>query len=379
VKVVALVATLIATLLFAAPAASAASARTFQVPGDYPTVQAAVNAAPAGSTVNVGSGTFTEELVINKDLNLVGVGAGRAVIKAPASLHAFGLHHPDNRAVTAVVRIGNGAHVRMSGFTVTGPIPCGLEVTGVQVLQGATVNLSDSRVTAIHANPSTCAADNAAGRAIVYGLPTHIDAFGKAGSPAYGRITNVRVDDYQHAGISITGPAGGPLSQVAATNNVIHGGWTLPSFQFGIHVADGAGARLDSNTVTDVVCGGAFCGPDPINNAQGAGIMIQEVAAPVEVTNNTLARNDVGVYQVVSPLCCRIANNDIRRSNFIGIVIQDGDGATRNNQISGGQIGIAVVADFVDTTATLRGDQISGTSVGPIRELECCGFHATAA
>jgi len=268
--------------------------------------------------------------------------------------------------------------VRMSGFTVTGPIPCGLEVTGIQVVQGATLNLSDSRVTAIHANPATCAADNAAGRAIVYGLPTHIDAFGHAGSPAFGRINNVRVDDFQHAGISVTGPAGGPLSQVAVTDNVVRGGWTLPSFQFGIHVADGAGARVASNTVTDVVCGGESCGPDPINNAQGAGVMIQEVAAPVEVANNTLARNDVGVYQVVSPNCCRIANNEIRNSRFIGIVIQDGDGATRQNQISGGQIGIAVVADFVDTVGTLRGDQISGTSVAPIRELECCGFNATA-
>jgi hypothetical protein len=36
------------------------------------------------------------------------------------------------------------------------------------------------------------------------------------------------------------------------------------------------------------------------------------------------------------------------------------------------------VADFVDTTGTLRGDHIHGTSVAPVQELECCGVTATA-
>jgi hypothetical protein len=51
---------------------------------------------------------------------------------------------------------------------------------------------------------------------------------------------------------------------------------------------------------------------------------------------------------------------------------------TSKNDIRGGQIGIAVVADAVDTTGLLIGDKISGTSVAPVREFSCCGFTATA-
>jgi pectin methylesterase-like acyl-CoA thioesterase len=43
---------------------------TIVVPRDFPTIQAAVNAAAPGSTINIKSGTYTEEVVIAKDLNL---------------------------------------------------------------------------------------------------------------------------------------------------------------------------------------------------------------------------------------------------------------------------------------------------------------------
>lgn len=36
--------------------------------------------------------------------------------------------------MVAVVRITDGAHVRLSGFTVTGPIPCSVEGNGIRVM-----------------------------------------------------------------------------------------------------------------------------------------------------------------------------------------------------------------------------------------------------
>jgi len=88
--------------------------------------------------------------------------------------------------------------------------------------------------------------------------------------------------------------------------------------------------------------------------------------------------NDVGVYQVASPSCCTISQNTVESNRFFGIVIQDGDGTTSQNTIIGGQVGIGVVADAVDTAAVSRGDRIAGTTVAPVREIECCGFTATA-
>lgn len=367
-----------AAVLVGGPAAAAAHGGPLVVPRDYPSVQAAVDAAAPGARIEVRPGTYVGEVVIGKDLDLVGAGISATRIKAPATLTSYGVHLPDGRALTAIVRITNGAHVRMSRLTVTGPIPCGLEVSGINVLQAATLDLSNARVTAISADPATCSADDAAGRAIVYGLPPHIESGGVRGSTAFGRVDHVLVDGYQHAGISVAGPATGGITDVRVVDNVVIGGPVLPSFQYGMHIAGSAVAHIAGNRVVDNVCAAPYCGPDPINEAQAIGIFVQSAIAGTSVVDNVLVGNDVGVYQVDSPACCRIASNTLDVNRYFGIVIQDGDGSTHDNRITGGQVGIGVVADFIDTTGVLRNDSISATTVAGVRTLDCCGVRATA-
>ncbi len=49
-----------------------AEPKTITVPDDYPTIQAAINGASEGDEVFVRSGTYSEDLTINKALSLVG-------------------------------------------------------------------------------------------------------------------------------------------------------------------------------------------------------------------------------------------------------------------------------------------------------------------
>ena len=365
------------------------------VPRDYPTIQEAVDAAEPGSTIRVLKGAYVEEVVINDDLTIKGEGAGATIIKAPTTLTKdFATHLPDGFRLSAVMRITDGAHVNLSGITVAGPIPCKMEVSGIQVLKNATLNLSDSRVTRLRAEG--CASPpEAKGRGVVYGLPPHIQTDdGERGSTAHGTVTNVAVDRYRAAGITVTGPSVAPPdnpdgfpSTATISHNTITGGADFPILgQSGIQVVAGAKAQVKENTVSSNVCIDprvpSLCGRDPVNQVQSTGIFVLSGEPGSEISQNRVSDNDVGVYLGVylepSPNCCTISENVLQNNRFFGIVIQDGDGTTSHNKISGGEVGIGVVADLVDTVGVLRGDKISRTSVQPIQEIECCGFEATA-
>ncbi len=59
----------------------AGSQCNINVPSQYSTIQAGVNAASAGNTVCVGAGTYNEDVVISKPLRLSGSGVSKSVIK----------------------------------------------------------------------------------------------------------------------------------------------------------------------------------------------------------------------------------------------------------------------------------------------------------
>jgi hypothetical protein len=84
-----------------------------RVPQDYPTIQAAVNAAPEGATILIGPGTYEEHITITKSLTLEGSGIGGTILHAP-------LPPPENPVLTvqAPERV---VTLRMRHLTVTRP------------------------------------------------------------------------------------------------------------------------------------------------------------------------------------------------------------------------------------------------------------------
>lgn len=56
-------------------------AKSINVPGDYFTIQDAINAAEPGDTVKVAAGKYRENIRMRKRVNLIGAGAGKSKIK----------------------------------------------------------------------------------------------------------------------------------------------------------------------------------------------------------------------------------------------------------------------------------------------------------
>ena len=351
------------------------AASTIVVPRDYPTIQAAVDAAAPGTTINVESGTYTEEVVIGKDLNLRGGGVDETIIRSPATLTPFAA---DLRGSPfyAIVRVAHGARVRISGLTVSGPIPCGI-VYGVVVVQSANLQLTDARVSDMLPSTTTCS--TVLVTSVQFGLGDLALIDGERGTTASGQVTGVAVDTFLDTGLRAVGPFGVPPTSVMFADNIITAGVPqYPTQQVGIFVFLNAVTRITGNTISGSVCTLPGCGPDPINEFQAMGVLVSRGGAGSTISDNHISGSDVGIYQLLSPNCCTISDNELMDNRFFGIVIEDGDGTTSENTIIGGEVGIAVVADRADTVGLLRGDKIENTSVAPVQEFECCGFTATA-
>jgi len=87
-----LIALVVSLLIVVVP--GVASARTLHVPGDYKTIQGAVYAAAPGDTIEVGSGTYQEDVFVKQQVLLKGVdtGSGLPVIDMGREKLSVGLY-----------------------------------------------------------------------------------------------------------------------------------------------------------------------------------------------------------------------------------------------------------------------------------------------
>ena len=363
------------------------AATTLRVPEQFRTIQSAVNAAHPGDTIKVAAGTFSEQVTIAKDLTLIGAGAGDdstgsndssnrgsddevTTIKAPVILvpGPFGGRRE-------IVTIMSGAKVTMSNLRIAGPgaEPCESPTSlsdGVLVVEDATLNMHSAAVIDIR-GPSTSPDCPLVG-AILIGMPAIL-----SGGPAtgHGTIAGVSVRGYGAFGISVTGPN----STATFSHNRVTGlGLVGHTATVGVSVGFGAAGTVLGNTVTNNLCDAPGCGPDPINQIQATGISVLFGSAGTVVAYNNISKNDVGTYLVLSPNCCSVHHNTLTDNRFFGDAILDGDNTISHDLISGGQVGVGIIANTINTTGTLRKVAISGASVVPVKELSCCGFMAKA-
>jgi parallel beta-helix repeat protein len=330
------------------------------VPLNYSSIQAAVNAAHAGDTIQISSGTYTEQILISKSLQIKGAGDGTTIIQAPSSL----TH--DIFGASNVVDITNGSTTKISGLTISGPgsTTCNSITAGIFVSGGSTLKLTKSTVTDIHDTP-------AGGCQNGVGIFVGRNAYSTTG---HAEISDVKVTNYQKGGIVVDGTGS---SAVIKDNQVIWGLSPLNIASNGIQVSRGAVATISGNTISGNICSAPSCGPDLVNDAQSTGILVYQSGTKTVINDNHISQNDAGIIVYQGSNSVQVQNNDVTSNRFAGIALADGNYKISGNKISGpGNVGIAVISDVSNTTATLVDNKIHNVTT-PIGTFTSGSLTAT--
>ncbi|MCX5009467.1 right-handed parallel beta-helix repeat-containing protein [Streptomyces sp. NBC_00555] len=352
----------VVTAIFVCPlvpaSAAADGSHDLVVPKDYPTIQAAVDAAHPGDRITVRPGVYREQVVIGKDVSITGSGDRKTTIQAPQTLT------PGDDGGNSIVEIHNGASVSLSRLSVSGPgsgtCDDGALGSGIRVLGGARLDLRHAAVTHITDTPAAPCFHSAT--AVFIGdLPTGTGS---------ATIRDTRITGYQGAGVVVLNEG----STATIQNSTVTGHPTVSTD--GIEFVEGAVGRVTGNTISGNECRepDAGCGPDFFNEFQHAGVVGD--APGTVVQHNRIIGNQVGIYVAGKEI--DIAHNDLQRNSYVGIALQDGSFTVRKDRIKGGVHGVVVIASAVHTNAVLEGVKITQTSDAPVQTFECCGFTATA-
>ena len=338
------------------------------VPTDYPTIQSAIDAVKPGGTVIVLAGTYTEQISVTRDLDIVGAGMDRTIIRPPAILVPGPMGSP------ALVEIFDEAAVSISGLTVSGPSAgaCGdpnLVRWGIRVHPGSHLDLAHSAVRNIHVTPMSMCPQSGTAISVGSGTPDSL--------PASLVIHDSEVTNFQALGIIVLGA--GSWADIAH-NTVTGPGHAGGVPTNGIELVAGAVGTVVHNIVSGNVCPAGFpeeCGEDFFTQFQEAGIVAGGNGPGTVVSHNLLTGNQMGMFLAE---CDEIADNVMVDNDYFGLGlfgVNDGAFAIEGGEIVGGGGGVWVTAVFVDMVVLLKKVSFSGLSGPTVEVLEDGGFTGT--
>jgi len=326
------------------------------VPTDFPTIQAAINASNPGDIIKVLPGIYTEQIIINKNLTIIGSGAKSTIIQAPDVLNPSPVIPFPGRA--NIVEIFNEAIVTMKGFTIAGPSGNICEgLAGVSIHGDATLEIDSSAIIG-------CLREG-----ILVGLAEFIPRGPQVG---HAVITKTDITNYRVVGIQTGGEN---TTLVISKSEVIAADAPEVVGQIGIFGAIGPKVVIVDNKISGNICNNPECGPDFFTQVQGSGIFLVNVNQDSIISGNKVTNNDLGIAIAENSGCCKIENNKLLDNRFFGITIIDGENTISNTKIFGGNVGVAAIAFSANTIATLNHVKIVGATI-PVQEFPSGGFTA---
>lgn len=250
-------------------------------------IQAGVDAVTDGGTVNVGPGTFEEEIdIVSKDVSIQG--SAGTVVQSPANIGIDYTSSNNNRGII----YANDAHVTINNLTVDGLSRGNANYRFIGIsLYNASGTISNNTVLNITDTPFSGAQHG--NGILVYnddGTAREVNIFGND------------VSNFQKNGITANGA---DLTANIYNNTVTGIGQTSITAQNGIQLGWNATGSITGNTVSDIWYTGS--------GWAASGYLLTDTTGVITFENNTVTNSDVGVYAYNTALASSgntIADND---------------------------------------------------------------------
>ncbi|MCD6468348.1 MAG: PKD domain-containing protein [Thermoplasmata archaeon] len=281
----------------------------------FNTIHDAVDAVCDCGTIHVLNGTYTEQILINKNISLRGI--NHPTILPPYNRTSYNISESTHTLDPIIFAYGG----TLNNNNVTGNNTVSVEITGFKI--NGCNNASSNRFVAIlYRNIQPGCHSSLISNNIIYNM---YDSDGMGNGPetfgvlVYGNssvtIENNLISDFSRGGIGANGDDD-ILSDPVVTiqNNTVLGnglenqsGWWAEN---GVQIGYGAAGKVINNTIKNC----------QVNNTYWAstGILIYDAANGVNVSDNTVTKCDVGI-SVSSPSFDIINNNTVTHSTWEAI------------------------------------------------------------
>ncbi len=316
----------------------------------FRTIQSAVNAAPAGGTIIVCTGTYHEQVVIRKSLSLVGLRATIDEAGVTPTLHVS-IPGLGTQTIFAGVAIGS-SHVQFSGFTVRnaqgeGVLAAGLTrpLRDISIRHNAVVHNDLGGGVPPASTYFECAEQGQ--------IPGDCGEGVHFVAVAYSQITGNHIAD-NSGGVLLTDETGPTHHNLVADNvitqNASDCGITVPGHNPGALNAAGIPQPSVAGVYNNVIRGNTVT--DNGLKGEGAGVLFANAAAGTASYNNLV----VGNY---------IAGNELSGVTMHAHTLKPGQFEDLNgNTITGNKIG----------TNNTGGDPLDSPPTGPgLKDLKTTG------